>query len=108
MKNHTRELSVGLAILALFLFLAVLAPGYFTAANVTDLFLANLPVLIIALGMTLVILTGQIDISVGSMFAVCSVAAGVFAKWGLPIPLAALAACLLGAALGAINGSLVA
>ena len=108
MKSHTREISVGLAILALFLFLAVLAPGYFTAANITDLFLANLPVLIIALGMTLVILTGQIDISVGSMFAVCSIAAGVFAKSGMPIPLAALAACLLGAALGAINGALVA
>jgi rhamnose transport system permease protein len=108
MKSHTREISVGLAILVLFLFLAVLAPGYFTAANITDLFLANLPVLIIALGMTLVILTGQIDISVGSLFAVCSIAAGVFAKSGMPIPLTALAACLLGAALGAINGGLVA
>ena len=50
--------------------------------------------------MTLVILTGEIDISVGSMFAICGVVAGVLAKAGLPMPLAALAACLVGAALG--------
>ena len=35
-------------------------------------------------------------------------AAGVFAKSGLPLPLAGLAACLIGAALGALNGALVA
>ena len=46
--------------------LAVVAPGYFSGENLTDLFLANLPVLVVALGMTLVILTGEIDISVGS------------------------------------------
>jgi rhamnose transport system permease protein len=61
-----------------------------------------------ALGMTLVILTAEIDISVGSMFAVLSVAAGVLAKDGLPAPAVALVACLAGAALGALNGGLVA
>jgi rhamnose transport system permease protein len=45
---------------------------------------------------------------VGSQFAICSVAAGVFAKLGLPTALAWLAACAAGAALGAINGALVA
>ena len=62
--------------------LAVVAPGFFTFANQRDLLLANMPVLIVALGMTLVILTGEIDISVGSQFAICSVAAGVFAQHG--------------------------
>ena len=47
-----------------------------------DLFLANLPVLIVAIGMTLVILTGQIDISVGSLFAICSVVAGAARQGG--------------------------
>ena len=64
------------------LVLAAVSPAYFSRENLTDLFLANMPVLIIALGMTMVILTGQIDISVGSMFAVCSIVAGVFAKMG--------------------------
>ena len=60
------------AIVALGAVLAVVAPGFFARDNLRDLFLANVPVLIIALGMTLVILTGHIDISVGSLFAICA------------------------------------
>jgi rhamnose transport system permease protein len=107
-KTHTRELSVASAIAALALVLAVVAPGYFSAENLGDLFLANLPVLLVAIGMTLVIVTGEIDISVGSMFAICGVAAGVLSKAGMPVWLAGAAACLLGAVLGSLNGALVA
>jgi rhamnose transport system substrate-binding protein len=108
MKTHTREISVAIAILALAIVLAFIAPGYFSRENLGDLFLANVPVLIVALGMTMVILIGQIDISVGSIFAICSVVAGLLAKSGLPAPVAAVGACLAGAALGALNGTLVA
>ena len=65
--------------------------------------------LLVALGMTLVIITGEIDISVGSMFAICGVVAGDPGEgracrcW-----LAGAAACLLGAAFGSLNGALVA
>jgi rhamnose transport system permease protein len=107
-ERRRRELSVGIAIALLLAVLALVAPAFFTLDNQTDLLLANMPVLIVALGMTLIILSGEIDISVGSQFAICSVAAGVFAKAGLPVPLAGLAACLLGAAMGAVNGALVA
>src|SRR6185295_15237673 len=103
-----REMSVAAAIAALALVLAVAAPGYFSAENLSDLFLANLPVLLIALGMTLVIVTAEIDISVGSMFAICGVAAGVLSKSGVPVLLAGAAACFLGALLGSLNGALVA
>jgi rhamnose transport system permease protein len=106
--RQRREISLVLAILAVIVVLALAAPSFFTFANLRDLVLANMPVLIVALGMVLVILTGQIDISVGSQFAICSVAAGVFAHLGLPMPLAAVAACLTGAAMGAVNGALVA
>jgi rhamnose transport system permease protein len=102
------EISVALAIAVLLIVLAFVAPGFFTRENLSDLVLANMPVLIVALGMTLVILTGHIDISVGTMFAICGVAAGEFAKLGLPAWGAGLAACLIGAMLGAINGALVA
>ena len=107
LKSHRREISVAIAIAVLAGVLAIAAPSYFARENLSDLFLANIPVLVVALGMTLVILTGQIDISVGAMFAICSVAGGVLAKSGLPVPAAALAACLIGAGLGAINGALV-
>jgi rhamnose transport system permease protein len=103
-----REISLVMAILAVAAVLMFAAPTFFTFANQRDLLLANMPVVIVALGMVLVILTGQIDISVGSQFAICSVAAGVFAHLGLPTPLAGAAACLTGALMGAVNGALVA
>jgi rhamnose transport system permease protein len=103
-----REASVAVAIVALGLVLAFAAPGFFARDNLGDLFLANLPVLIVALGMTLIILTGEIDISVGSVFAIAGVVAGLLAKAGLPMPLVAVSACVVGAALGGINGALVA
>src|ERR1700732_1885455 len=108
MTTHRREISVAIAISMLAILMAFVSPDYFSRENLTDLFLANVPVLIVALGMTLVIVIGQIDISVGSIFAICGVSAGLFAKAGVPAPLAALGACVVGAALGAINGSLVA
>ena len=103
-----REASVLAAIAALALVLAAAAPGFFARDNLGDLLLANVPVLIAALGMTLVILTGHIDISVGSVFAICAVASGLLAKAGVPMPLVALGACAIGGLLGALNGAFVA
>lgn len=103
-----REVSVAVAILALAAVVGVVAPGYLAPDNLRDLFLANVPVLIIAIGATLVILAGRIDISVGSTFAICGVVSGVLAKEGLPVWLAGLGAGLTGGMLGAINGALVA
>jgi rhamnose transport system permease protein len=105
---YRRETSIAFAIVALGLLLALAAPEFFARDNLSDLFLANLPVLIVALGMTLIILTGEIDISVGSVFAIAGVTAGLLAKAGLPMPLVAVAACLVGALLGGVNGALVA
>ena len=88
--------------------LAVAAPGYFSAGNLSDLFLSNLPVLLIALGMTLVIVTGEIDISVGSMFAICARGRGDSRQdWAGRCWLACAAACLAGAGFGSLNGALV-
>jgi rhamnose transport system permease protein len=106
LARHRREISVAIAIGALALVLAVAAPGYFSAENVSDLFLANMPVLVVALGATLVILSGEIDISVGSVFAICGVVGGIAAKAGMPVVVAGLVACALGGLLGSINGVL--
>lgn len=103
-----REASVALAIGALALIMAIAAPGFFDRDNLADLFLANMPVLIAALGMTVVILTGHIDISIGSIFAICAVSSGLLAKTGMPLPLVVLTAAALGAVLGSVNGGLVA
>jgi rhamnose transport system permease protein len=106
--RHTRELSVGLASAALLVAVALVNPAFFSRENAVDIVLANMPVLIAALGMTLVIVAGQIDISIGSIFAVAGVLAGVLAKSGAPLPLVVFGTCAVGAAAGALNGTLVA
>jgi rhamnose transport system permease protein len=106
--RHRREISIAIVIALLAVVLAAIAPGYFARENLSDLFLGNMPVLIVAIGTTLVILTGHIDISVGSGFAICGIVAGEVAKASGSVAVAAAAACLAGAALGALNGGLVA
>src|SRR5262245_35060666 len=103
-----REWSVVIAIAALAIVLAFVSPSYFSAENLRDLFLVNMPVLGVAIGATVVILAGEIDISVGSVFAVSSVVAGIAAKAGVPAAAAGAVACAAGAALGGLNGALVA
>ena len=80
-KRYGRELSVAASILALCVVLAIVAPGYFSGENLADMFLANMPVLLIALGVNMVILAGQID-TFGSIFAVCGIVAGALSKDG--------------------------
>lgn len=98
----------GLGLAALLLLAAVAAPGFFSAANLRDLIVNNAPVFVAAMGTTLVIVAGHIDISIGAQFAICSVAAGLLANAGLPMPLVGLGVALIGGAMGVLNGSLVA
>jgi len=105
--RYKRELSALLAYVALLVIAGVVAPGFFGGANLRDLALNNASTLLIATGMTMVILLGEIDISVGSQFAVCTVAAGLLAKTGVPLPLLLLGVVLIGAAMGAVNGALI-
>ena len=107
LNRYKRELAAAMAYVILLILVAVVAPSFFSAANLRDLAINNAPVLIIAIGMTLVILVGEIDISVGSQFAVASVAAGYLAKGGMPIALVLLCVLLIGATMGAVNGLLV-
>lgn len=96
-----------MALVAVLLTMVALSPSFFGPANLRDLALNNAAVLLVALGMTLVILVGEIDISVGSQFAVCSVAAGLLAKAGVPMFVVPLIVLAIGAAMGALNGYLV-
>jgi rhamnose transport system permease protein len=106
-EKYKREISAAAALGAVLVVVGVLAPSFFAPGNLRDLIINNVPIMLVAIGMTLVILVGQIDISVGSQFAVCSVAAGVLAKTGLPMPLVFAAVMLTGALMGGLNGTLV-
>jgi rhamnose transport system permease protein len=106
-ERYKREVSAAAALAILLAAVGVIAPTFFGLGNLRDLIINNLPTLLVAIGMTLVILVGQIDISVGSQFAVCSVAAGFLAKTGMPLPILFVCVVLTGALMGGLNGVLI-
>ena len=105
--KYKREISALLAYAALLLAVGVAAPSFYSAANLRDVAVQNAAVLLVSVGMTLVIVAGEIDISIGSQFALCSVAAGLLAQNGVPVWLLLPCVMLLGAVLGAVNGALI-
>jgi rhamnose transport system permease protein len=107
MKRHFRELTVAAALGFVLVGLAVFAPAFFQPQPLLSLLTREAPTLLVACGMALVIIARQIDISVGSQFAVCGVCAGWLAT-KLPLMAVLPATIALGATLGAINGLLVA
>jgi len=107
-RRYRREISVALAYLLFLGLLAVAAPRFFGAEPLRAFVVRSAPVLVAAVGMTLVILCRQIDISIGSQFSICGVVAGLLAKTGMPIPLVGVGTLLAGAGMGAVNGALVA
>lgn len=108
MNRYLRELTVAAALGLLLLAMAIFAPGFYQAQPLLSLATREAPTLVVACGMVLVILSRQIDISVGSQFSVCGVAAGLMAAAKVPLFLVVPAAIGIGALLGAINGVLVA
>jgi rhamnose transport system permease protein len=103
-----RELGLAAVYACVLLLLALAAPRFFAADNLRDLLVGHAAMLVAATGMTLVVVAGEIDVSIGSQLAVCGVVAGLLAKLGAPMPLVLLGATAAGALLGAINGALVA
>ncbi len=106
--RHFREWSVAAVLGLVLAALAVSAPDFYQPRQLAAMLTETAPILLLACGMSLVILCRQIDISVGSQFAVCGVAAGLMAQQGTPMPVVAVVSVLSGAAFGAFNGMLVA
>jgi rhamnose transport system permease protein len=87
---------------------SMLVDGFASARFWGFLLLDIVPVLLIALPMTLVIVTGEIDLSVASVLGLTSAVLGQLWSTGLPMPAVVALAVLLGAVLGAVNGLFVA
>ncbi|MEP6668885.1 MAG: ABC transporter permease [Chthoniobacter sp.] len=108
MQKYSRELSVAMVLAALLLVLAVVAPAFYEPQPLLSRLAREAPTLIVACGVALVMVTRQIDISIGSVFALCGVCAGTLAAAGWPLVAVFSVTVLIGAALGAVNGALVA
>ena len=87
---------------------ATIAPGFFSVANAVNIALSIAIIGILAVGMTAVILTGGIDLSIGSVLALAGVSAAIAATKGAPLPVVILVALGVGALTGIVNGSLIA
>lgn len=104
----TRESAV-IALTALVVIYSILNVPNFDGPLTLKFLLQDIaPILLIALPMTLIIVTGEIDLSVASIVGLSSVLLGVLHDGGLSVPVAALLALVAGAACGALNGFLVA
>ena len=106
--RYFREFSVASALLLLLLALGIFAPTFFSPQPLLSRLTREAPSLVIACGIALVIISRQIDISVGSQFSVCSVCAGLLAAAGWPIPTVLITSILIGALLGAFSGVFIA
>ncbi|MFF5295977.1 ABC transporter permease [Paractinoplanes globisporus] len=104
----TREHGVYLALLVLVVFNAIATPNFLTVDTVQLLFSQVPPVIIVSLGMALVIGTGGVDLSVGSIMAIASAVLAKFVTGGSPIGVAMLAAVAAGLLVGVFNGLVVA
>ncbi len=105
LKN--RELSAFFAIVALFVVLVALNPAYFSLQTLAMIFASSQILCLLALGATLVILTRNIDVSVGSTVGLCAIAVGVALNNGYGLATAIAFALAIGALAGAFNGLLV-
>lgn len=103
-----RPLALAVSIAALLGLLAWRAPQFFAFANLINLAVGLAPVLLVACGMTVLIIARQVDVSVGAQFCICGVVAGLLARNGVPLFFVALAAGAAGALFGSTNGWLTA
>jgi ribose/xylose/arabinose/galactoside ABC-type transport system permease subunit len=101
--------TVGLAVLFVIelALISALVPGYFSLYGLLDASRQFAEAGLIALGMTLVIVTGGIDLSVGSLFALVSVTVGFSYQAGLPLEAAILAGVAVGTLGGLFNGLMI-
>ncbi len=102
-----REALLALAILLLIGLVATRFPAFVAPGSLVNVFNDTSPLILLAIGQMIVILTKCIDLSVAANLALCGMVAALMNGAGVPLPLILVAAIALGAALGAVNGLLV-
>ena len=85
------------------------SPSFLRTDNIISILQATSVNGVLAVGVTLIIITGGIDLSIGTLMTFCAVVAGVVLTWmGAPLPLGVLAAIATGALVGLVSGTLIA
>jgi ribose transport system permease protein len=105
LKDRLQQLLAFASLIAIFLFFSVASSNFLNYTNVTAILFSTVVIGTLALGTTFVIITGGIDLSIGTGMALCAVISGVLiVNTGLPIPIGVLGTLLFGGAIGFVNG----
>ncbi len=110
LAKHLRDYGLLFALIAIMAFFQIVTEGtLLRPVNITNLFLQNSYIIIMALGMLMVIVTGHIDLSVGSVMGfIGALAAVMIVSWGLPVAVAVPVCLTAGMGIGAVQGYFVA
>ena len=103
---QVREFGIFLALVLLFVFFSFATPHFFNVGNLLNIIRQVSLIGILAMGMTMVIVTGEIDLSVGAIYGAAAIVGGFAMTQGLPVWLAVVAALLTGLVFGLLNGVL--
>ncbi len=105
LKNQA--FSMFLILVAMWIVLAFLSPYFFTVSNIFEITLQTAVIAIIAAGETLIIFSGGIDLSVGSVFACSAVVGGIVFQWTHSLFFSLAATLCFGALMGLISGLII-
>ncbi|WP_367226867.1 ABC transporter permease [Mesorhizobium sp.] len=109
--NHVllaQETWIAIAILVLGLVVSMIAPKFATPGNLLNIFQNACFIGIMAIGMTPVIISGGIDISVGSILGMCGVTLGIVLNADMPLVVGIAATLAMGVLCGTVNGTIIA
>lgn len=102
---HTRELTSIIFLILLFLVVGAINPNFLTVNNIVLSINSSVVYTVVAIGIAVVILSGEIDVSVGATVGMTAAINATLVRDGKPIALAFLAAIAVGILIGLINGA---
>ncbi|WP_061934432.1 ABC transporter permease [Aureimonas sp. AU22] len=108
LSSSGQEILLVVAIVALFLIVGTLNPRFISQNNLTSIFVGNAYIAVAAIGMSMVIISGHIDVSVGALIGVLATVSGILVTNGYPVWLSWLLPVLIGGAVNAGLGALIA
>lgn len=108
LSTYGQEIVIAGVILFLFVTVSSINPRFLGANNLNTIISGNAYIAVAAIGMSMIIITGNIDVSVGALIGVLATISGTLAVSGYPVWIAWTAPILIGAAINGVVGALVA
>ena len=105
LRDRLQQLLAFASLVVIGIFFSVASSTFLTYGNIVNVLFSTVVIGLLALGTTFVIITGGIDLSIGTGMALCAVMAGQFiVNWHIPWPVGVLLTVLFGGLIGLVNG----